>query len=124
MINLKRHFLVMIPALGIILGLVFTALPTASVSAVAAASTPTPAPSGFTTLTGISRVYFLRVRDAASTRAKRLFFLQRGDKVTVLGISKNRRWLKILTQDGKIGWVSGFYIKLVGGHVSNLETVQ
>src|SRR5579859_5052997 len=99
----QRLFLVLsLPV--ILLSLVLAALPAASVSA--QTSAPTPIPTAYiTTLTGVNRALVLRVRQAPSLRSNRVFFLTRGQIVTILGISENRRWFKIKTQDGKVGWV-------------------
>jgi uncharacterized protein YgiM (DUF1202 family) len=66
----------------------------------------------------------LRVREGASIRTRWMFKLARNVKVTVLGLSTNRHWLKIQTAEGKIGWVLAVYIKLIGGRFRNLPTVQ
>lgn len=77
-----------------------------------------------TTLAGTVRISRLRVRDGASVRTKTRFTLTRNTRVTVLGLSTNRHWLKIQTSDGRVGWVSAAYIKLIGGRFRNLPTVQ
>src|SRR5258706_1416272 len=64
------------------------------------------------------------VREGASVRTRTIFTLLRNVHVTGLGLSTNRHWLKIQTEDGKVGWVSAAYIKLVGGRFRNLPTVQ
>ena len=77
-----------------------------------------------TTITGIDKVSRLRVRESASLRSKVLFLLIRGQSVNILGVSAAHSWLKIETMDGKIGWASVPFIRLVGGKLSKLPVVQ
>ena len=96
-------------------------------TAATAISTPVPVVRVAVTKTilpGVVRISRLRVREGASIRTRTIFTLLRNVHVTVLGLSTNRHWLKIQTGDGKIGWVSAAYIKLVGGRFRNLPTVQ
>ncbi|SRR5258708_6640500 len=118
---MKHRLLTLIPALVFVLSLGLAALPATSISAQTPAPTVSPVT---TTLTGINRAFALRVRESPSLRATRLFFLKRNQMVTILGISDNHRWFKIKTQDGKVGWVYRFFIRLVGGHIANLATLQ
>ncbi len=77
-----------------------------------------------TTLSGIVSTPRLRVRDAATFRGKIIGHLDEGQIVTILGIHLNRRWLKIRTGDGLVGWVSVFYVRLVGGELKLLAFVE
>jgi uncharacterized protein YgiM (DUF1202 family) len=77
-----------------------------------------------TIITGIDKVTRLRVRESASLRSKVLFLLIRGQSVNILGLSATHSWLKIETMDGKIGWVSVPFMRLVGGKLSKLPVVQ
>ena len=98
----------------------------------AIAATPTPFAVPFsrtgtvtkTTLPGVIFVTRLRVREGASIRTKTMFTLLRNTHVTVLGLSTNHHWLKIQTADGRVGWVSAAYVKLLNGHFRNLPAVQ
>src|SRR5258708_37917437 len=77
-----------------------------------------------TSITGVARVTQLRVHEGPSLRTKVLFHLTRGQTVSVLGVSANKRWLEIRSADGKVGWVSLFYTRLVGGKLSQLNIIQ
>ncbi len=77
-----------------------------------------------TTLSGVVSTPRLRGRDAATLRGKKIASLAEGQIVTILGIHTNRRWLKIRTGDGIVGWVSVFYIRLVGGELKLLAFVE
>ena len=116
-----RRTLTFTTALSLLFTMLFVGTPLAANAAVSSAAvratTPVKSP-----LPGIVRVFGLRVREGASIRW--MFKLSRNTKVTVLGLSSNHHWLKIRTADGRIGWVSAAYIKLVGGRFINLPIVQ
>ncbi|HLY25873.1 MAG TPA: SH3 domain-containing protein [Aggregatilineales bacterium] len=118
---MKRPLLLFFSVMMCTLSLFLAVLPAVSVNAQA----PAPSPTAYiTTLTGVNRALVLRVRESPSLRGARLFTLQRGQIITILGISTNHRWFKIKTKDGKVGWVYRFFIRLAGGHISNLATLQ
>src|SRR5258708_5717344 len=96
--------------------------PTAPAASMAAVTMPTATTSTLlTAITAVARVSHLRVHDAPSLRTKVVFHLTRGQTVNVLGVSENKRWIKIRTADGQQGWVSLYYMRLVGGRVSKLH---
>ncbi len=98
--------------------------PTAPAASMAAVTMPTATTSTLlTAITAVARVSHLRGHDAPSLRTKVIFHLTRGQTVNVLGVSENLRWLKIRSADGQQGWVSLFYMRLVGGRVSQLRIV-
>lgn len=118
-----RRTLTISTALFVLFATLFVSAPLAAnaASSIAAVRVTTPVK---TPLPGIVRVFGLRVREGASIRTRWMFKLSRNTKVTVLGLSTNHHWLKIQTVDGRIGWVSAAYIKLVGGRFVNLPIVQ
>ena len=81
------------------------------------------APNAATGVTATVRSRMLRLRDGASTRAKILLQLHRGDVLTVLGKAKNRRWLKVQVNTGQIGWVATFTVKLNGAKLKDIQIV-
>ena len=82
------------------------------------------APNAATGVTATVRSRMLRLRDGATTRAKVIMQLHRGDVLTVLGKSKNRRWLKVQTNVGQIGWVATFTVKLNGAKLKDIHVVS
>ncbi len=76
------------------------------------------------TLSGTCRAWRLRVRIGPSKAEAAIFDLQQGELVSILGISTNLQWFMIKTADGNRGWVSRFYMNLVGGHIYNLPVID
>jgi len=140
---MSRRSLLVNTAFALVLGMMFVASTTQATSqtggAIAQASAqvttsttdlggvvpfPDEATRITTTLSGIVTATRLRVRDAATLNGKKIFSLIQGQIVTILGIHTNRRWLEIKSGDGQIGWVSVYYIQLVGGELRMLAFVQ
>ena len=141
---MSRRIILVNTAFALLLSMVFAASVTHATPlngpdmplTVLQAATPTPTPDAgglvpfpegdtrvTTTLSGIVTTARLRVRDAGTLNGKHIFDLSQGQIVTILGIHRNRRWLEIQTGDGKVGWVSVFYIELVGGRLNMLPFV-
>jgi uncharacterized protein YgiM (DUF1202 family) len=68
--------------------------------------------------------WVLPLRANPSKRGAVLSKLKHNEVVAVLGANKFRTWLKVQTSTGTVGWVSAFYINLIGGRLRALPVVQ
>jgi hypothetical protein len=120
----KRHlFLAGLAALLLTITAFTAVIPAAATSKKAATPVATPTITPTQILPGVSRVSKLRVHDSPSTAGATLFTLSRNQHISILGVSPNKRWLKIQTDYVKTGWVSIFYIRITKGRLKNLAVL-
>ena len=86
-----------------------------------------PVPSGLIPQfgEGIGRVntYLLRVRTGPGLDYQQVGLLREGTEVLLLGISPDRRWYKIRTDDGD-RWISAFYVRVIRINGNRLPVVE